>query len=69
MMNSPKINLSDFHSITWDNYYNGPYKHLIDDIATNPILSTAVTNYLIFKIQSFVADKNGNQGRNLEKKD
>jgi hypothetical protein len=56
-LNSPKIDLKDFYSITWDNYYHGPYQDLLGDIATNPILSTAVTNYLIFKIQNFASNK------------
>jgi hypothetical protein len=65
-MNTPKINLADFYSITWDSYYNGPYKNLITDISTNPILSEAVTHYLIFKIQSFLLNRNQSSTINSE---
>jgi hypothetical protein len=43
-LNSIKIELIDFHSVTWDNYYHGAYHDLIGGISSNPVLATAVTN-------------------------
>jgi hypothetical protein len=66
MLNSRKIDLNDFYIITWDGYYNGPYQPLIENIPTDPILSAAITNYLIFKIQSFIANRKSQPASNSE---